>query len=287
MRGEFQTDPGLSPALFHLLDQVFPGIAGGAARLRGWGAAWEEVSTPFVHRAADGEVLAHVGLIPLPLILEGSPARAATVHAVACHPEHRRQGLYRGVMDELLDHAASRFDTLLLTTEHPEYFTPFGFQVVEECAFTVEPGGSGLRPPAILDLDREGDRAVAHRILGAREPVSRVLGVGPERAVFLFNEARAGIRHIPELDTLLCLEEDGDTVRLFDVAAPRLPSLDALRPWLPASRRLELAFAPDRLAPEAVARPRLFEHDGPSWLLVRGPWLPAGTPFTVPRSART
>jgi predicted N-acetyltransferase YhbS len=287
LRGDFQTDPGLSPTLFRLLDQVFPGIAAGAARLRGWGAAWEEVSTPFIHRDADGEVLAHVGLIPLPLILEGRPARAATVHAVACHPAHRRQGLYRAVMGELLEWAAPRFDTLVLTTEHPEYFTPFGFQVVEECALTVTPGGSGLRPPAVLDLDREVDRGTAHRILGAREPVSHVLGVGPERAVFLFNEARAGIRHVPELDTLVCLEEDGDTVRLFDVAAPRLPSLDELRPWLPASRRLELAFAPDRLAPKTVAMPRLFEHDGPSWLLVRGAWLPPGTPFTLPRSART
>jgi predicted N-acetyltransferase YhbS len=287
MRGDFSSDPTLSPALFRLLDQVFPGIAGGAARLRGWGAAWEEVSTPFVHRDQQGEVLAHVGLIPLPLVMAGQDARSATVHAVACHPDQRRQGLYAGLMGELLAHAAERFDTLLLTTEHPEYFTPFGFRVMEECAFDLEPGGSGERLARTLDLDCPEDRAVAHRVLARREPVSKVLGVGPEQAVFLFNEARAGIRFVPELETLLCHEVDGDSLRLFDVAAPRLPSLDELRPWLPATRRLELAFSPDRLAPGTPPRPRLFEHDGPSWLLVRGSWLAPGTPFTVPRSART
>lgn len=287
MRADFRTDPTLSPALFALLDLVFPGIAAGAARLRDWGAAWEEASTPFVQRAADGAVLAHVGLIPLPLWLDGRLTRAATLHAVACHPDHRRRGFHAGLMRELLAHAESRFDSLLLTTEHPEYFTPFGFRVVEECAFDLEPGGSGERQPRTLDLDCPEDRDTAQRILARREPVSHVLGVGPERAVFLFNEARAGILHVPELEALLCLELDGDTLRLFDVAAPRLPTLDQLRPWLPASRRLELAFAPDRLAPGAPPRARLFEHDGPSWLLVHGTWLPAGTPFTLPRSART
>jgi hypothetical protein len=31
-------------------------------------------------------------------------------------------------MEELLQYTAGRYETLILTTEHPEYFEPFGFR---------------------------------------------------------------------------------------------------------------------------------------------------------------
>lgn len=291
MRADFATQPELSPALFPLLDLVFPGLAAGAAALRRLGAAWEEVSTPFVHREEDG-VLAHVGLIPLPLILSGHPVTVGSVHAVATHPSRRRQGLYRQLMMELLEHAATRHETLVLTTEHPEYFTPFGFRHVVEHAFHLSCAHVGDEAACMacrrLDPARPADLALLHRLLEARQPVSRVAGVGPEKAVFLFNESRRPLWYLEELDTLLCLEREEAHLCLFDVVAPALPAwpdLLAALPWPVAE--VEFAFAPDRLAPAALPWPRLLEHDGPSWLMVRGPWLPPGTPFTLPRPART
>jgi len=286
VRADFSSDPQLAPALFALLDQVFPGIAGGARAIRALGAAWEDASTPFVQWEND-RILAHVGLIELPLVLAGRPVRAGSVHAVATDPTRRRQGLYGTLMAELLAYADTRYPTLVLTTEHPEYFTPFGFRHVEECAFLPPcpprtPTGTLRR----LDLANAADLARLHRLLETREPVSQVVGVGPEQAVFLFNEGRRPLWYCEELDCLLCLEVEGELLRLFDVVAPRLPDWEQLWPRLPGTcRQVELAFAPDRICPQAQAVPRLFEHDGPSWLMVRGDW--AQEPFTLPRPART
>lgn len=288
MRGDFRTQPELAPALFRMLDKVFPGIAGSAERIRGLGVGWEACSTPFV-RFEGGDCLSHVGLIPLDLVLDGRPVSAGTVHAVATDPDARGRGHYRGVMQELLAWAGPRFGTLVLTTEHPEYFEPFGFRHEPEHMFglaVAHPGGSGdLRP---LAVDTPADLALLHRLLESREPVSYTLGVRGGAAIFCFNEGHEPLWYSASLDTLLRLEVEGRTLRILDVVAPVMPSWSALLAVLPwPIDHVSFDLCPDRLAPEAEPRRHLLDHDGPSWLMVRGDWLPAGTPFTLPRSART
>lgn len=277
-----------SAGLFELLDTVFPGVRDGAAALERLGAAWESVSTPFVHCEA-GRPVAHVGLLELPLVVRGHALTVGAVHAVATHPEHRRRGHYRRVMQAALRHAAGRCETLVLTTEHPEYFEPFGFRWVREHGFTVHRtvrgtsgGGRDLR------LQDPADLALLHRLLETREPVSQLVGVRREKAVFLFNEWRRPLFYVPDLDVVVCLEVHGRQLRLFDVVGPHVPALAALLERLPhAVDEILVGFAPDRLATQAAAVPWVFDHDGPSYLMVRGPFAAESEPFTLPRSART
>lgn len=289
MRCSFAENSELAGPLFEFLDAVFPGLRRTAENARRWGAAWESVSTPFVHWEA-GRPAAHVGLIELPLVVLGRPVRAGSVHAVATRPDLHRRGLYRGLMEEALRFGEERCDVLILTTEHPEYFTPFGFRHVREHQFVVKyrhrarPTG-GLRR---LDLDDPDDLARLHRLLDSRAPVSEVVGVGPEKAVFLFNEGRRPLYLSEDLDVVVCLEPNGPRLRLYDVVGPEIPPLEALLARWPAPvKEVILHFAPDRLAPGAVAGPYLLDHDGTSYLMVRGPFAAEATAFTLPRSART
>lgn len=287
MHGDYARQPDLLPSVFRLLETVFPGITGSADRIRGLGGSWEACSTPFVHWE-DGQCLSHVGLIPLPLWIDGSPVAAATLHAVATLPAVRGQGLYRGVMQELLAWADARYRTLVLTTEHPEYFTAFGFREAAEAAFGLEVDHGGGGRLVQLDPADAGQLALLLRLLDSRAPVSEVLGSGPERAVFLFNESRGPLWYSDPLDAVLVLERQGTTVRLLDVVAPVIPrwqDLLACLPW--PVERVVFEFSPDRFGVDARVEPRLFEHDGPSWLMVRGHWLPADRPASLPRSSRT
>lgn len=288
MQGSFADDPGLLGRLMDLFDLVFPGLRRGADRARVLGAPWESVSTPFV-AVADGCVVSHVGLIELPLVIDGRSEIVGAVHGVATHPEYRRQGHYRGLMEELLDSCADRLQTLVLTTEHPEYFTPFGFRVVPEHVFTVpRPRPAGPGSLRLLDVDDAGDVSLLHRLLEDRAPVSERLGVVCEHGVFCFNEGRRPLHYAPDLDVVLCLERRKGTVTLYDVVGPEVPDLDALLDRLPGPiSSVTLAFAPDRLAPDATPVPGLFDHDGPSYLMVRGSLGDEKMPFALPRPART
>ena len=288
MRGSFADDPGLVHRLMELLDSVFPGIRRGAAEAARMGAPWQSVSTPFV--AVEGDrIVSHVGVIELPLVVRGQPVAVGSIHGVATHPECRHRGHYRRVMDEAIAYCDGRYETQILTTEHPEYFEPFGFRTVPEHLFRA-PGrtGSGSDGARLLDTADPDDLALLHRLLATREPVSHTLGVVRERGVFCFNEGRRPLHSVPDLDVLLCLEREGATLTLFDVVGPRVPTLADVLARLPGPiATVILAFTPDRVAPGAESVPGPFDHDGPSILMVRGPFAVEGEPFCLPRSART
>lgn len=287
-RRSFTDDPTLSQRLFDLLDVVFPGCAHVAQNAREMGAAWESVSTPFVYFEGE-QAISHVGVIELQLILLGQLVKVGSVHGVATHPEHRRRGYYRRLMEAVIEHCAPRYETLILTTEHPEYFSPFGFRHIPESLFRVRCDSLGridrIRP---LNLQDPEDIKLLDRLLETRAPVSNVVGVVREKAVFCFNEGWRPLHYVADLDVTVCLELEGTKLKLFDIVGPQVPSLDALLERLPQRiTEVEVYFAVDRLGVKAEAVPYLLDHDGPSHLMVRGPFAAAGQPFMLPRSART
>jgi GNAT superfamily N-acetyltransferase len=296
MQCSFADDPGLSASLFGLLETTFPGIGQSAEHARRLGAAWESVSTPFL-AFEEGLPVAHVGIIPLPLILSGRAVTAGSIHAVATQPKARRRGHFRRLMDEVQSYAASRYETLVLTTEHPEYFESFGFRVVHEHRFTLRPSsaGGGAGPPSTdmgdvrsIDVQNPKDVALLHRLLQTREPVSRIVGTAGDTAIFCFNEGRRPLHYMEELDVMVCLERKGGRLTLFDVVGPRLPSLDALLAAMPGSvEEVVFCFAPERFTGGATATPHVLDHDGPSYLMVHGPFAAETEAFMLPRSART
>jgi hypothetical protein len=87
---------------------------------------------------------------------------------------------------------------------------------------------------------------------------------------------------------MLCMEREGSRLRIFDIVGPTLPAWDALLARIPPPvEEVEFCFSPDRFAAEAQATPWVFEHDGPSYLMIRGPFAAENTPFALPRSSRT
>ncbi|HSE99160.1 MAG TPA: GNAT family N-acetyltransferase, partial [Blastocatellia bacterium] len=136
MKYSFSNDPALSQKLFDLLDTVFPGVRQVAQNARALAASWESISTPFIH-FEDDRAVSHVGVIELPLVLLGRTVRVGSIHGVATHPDYRRRGHFGRLIEEAIEYCAGRYETLILTTEHPEYFEPFGFRVVQEHLFTT------------------------------------------------------------------------------------------------------------------------------------------------------
>src|SRR5262249_28540546 len=134
--------------------------------------------------------VSHVGVLEIPMMLEGREVRAGGIHAVCTHPDFRGRGLYKALMSEVMRWCHNRYQTLVLTTSQPFLYEPFGFRVMPECRFvrllTGTPPGRGLRT---LDFGRAQDIALLRRVLPEREPVSLSLGVVREQAVFAFNEA--------------------------------------------------------------------------------------------------
>ena len=284
----FSDNPNLSTQVFDLLDVVFPGVRQAARKARALGAAWESVSSPFV-RFEDGRIVCHVGVIALSLVVLGQIVKVGSLHAVATHPELRRRGYYRDIMQEVFEYCHARYETLILTTQHPEYFESFGFRVIQEHVFRLPVETTGGKDSLQeINLSDTNSIALLHRLLETRQPVSNVVGVVNEKAVFCFNEGGKPLHYIPDLDVLLCLELEGRRLTLFDVVGPRLPSLAAILDHLPYPlEEVCLCFSPDRLTDAAEPTSYIFDHGVPTYLMVRGPFGVEGRAFSLPRSART
>ncbi|XYI00412.1 hypothetical protein ACMHYB_11910 [Sorangium sp. So ce1128] len=84
------SEPGLRSQLMTLMDTVFPGLVQVIDRARALGAAWEDVTVPFVASAEDGPV-SQVSVMRFAMVLDGTPADVGCLHAVCTHPAYRRR----------------------------------------------------------------------------------------------------------------------------------------------------------------------------------------------------
>jgi GNAT superfamily N-acetyltransferase len=283
----YRDNPDLLRQIFELLDLAFPGLSLSVQEraARPLGCHWEEVSTPFVYW--DGErPVSHVGVLEIPMVLEGREVRVGGVHAVCTHPDFRGRGLYKTLMAEVMSWCEDRYQTLVLTTSQSFLYEPFGFRVMPECRFTGllagVPEGQGVRQ---FDFGRARDVALLRRVLSARAPVSLFLGIVREQAVFTFNEALRPLHYSDKLDVVLSLEIEGTTLRLFDVVGKKPPHLFEIVEMVPTPiERVEVYFCPDQLGGNLTPESHILSGD--DLLMVRGRFLPEGKPFMLPRSAR-
>lgn len=289
----------LDARLADLFGRVWPALPAAAAGAAEFGFAWSAVSRPFVRWEVERAV-AHVGVIDLPLMVDGRRRHVGSIHAVCTDPAQRGRGLGRATMHEALAACDERYETVVLTTLIPDFYTPFGFRAVREHAFTgALPART--RPPAAapraLTTGAE-DVALLRRMLARRAPVSERLGSLEDGTVFavamLLTWADLSRAHyLPALDVVAVYEIAAGTMLLYDVVGEVVPSLDALATEIgTGADRVVTLFAPDQLGAALVAEPwdaaraAAFGDAEFAGLMVRGP-LAVGEPFMLPPLSRT
>ena len=280
----FSEDPTLSKRLFDLLETVFPEVSQAAATGRALGAPWESASTPFI-RFHDDTAITHVGVVEIPLQLLGQTVTVGGIHAVCTHPQFRRRGYYRQVMEEVLEYCDRRYATLVLTTMQPEFYEPFGFRVVKEHAFITKCNSTGSTASwRSLNTSDPKDIKLLHRLLETRAPVSNIVGVINEKPVFCVNEGSRPLYYIEDLDLIVCLEIEATQLRLFDLVGTSIPTLAVILENIPHFiEEVVTYFSPDHLEADFRAFPHVLEQ---AWLMVRGSFAAENEQFMLPRSAR-
>jgi ribosomal protein S18 acetylase RimI-like enzyme len=294
------TSAPLDPRLAALLGRVWPRLVAAAARAGTLGFVWASVSTPFVRWEGERAV-GHVGVIELPLVVDGSVHRIGSIHAVCTDPERRRRGLGLALMEEALEACAARYDTLVLTTVIPEFYAKVGFRPVQEHAFARALPRPRHRPaagPRPL-TETADDGRLLRRLLDGRAPVSEQLGSlegGTVFAVALLltwgDLSRA--HYLPGLDVIAAYEVVDRTLVLYDVVGATIPPLEVLAEAIGAdTERIVTLFVPDRLGegfeaqPWDAARAGAVGDTGFAGLMARGPLAVEGRPFMLPPLSRT
>jgi predicted N-acetyltransferase YhbS len=283
-RREYLEEPGLSDRVFELLETWFTGISEPRRVALQLGGCWDDCSTPFVCEI-DGRIVSHVGLLEMPYVVRGERVAFGGVHGVCTLESERRKGHFRRLMDELLAYCEGRYATLVLSTENPEYYEPFGFRVIPEHRFIARvafgAGRGGFRsfdPEGAADLER------LDHLLEDRAPVSNVVGIVAESQVFKFSQGTAGLHYSDALECFAVFALEGTRLVLSDLVAREIPTLESLLSQIASPvEQVEFHFSPDRF--DVDARPELFRYDT-DFYMARGPFAAEGEAFMVPPSAR-
>ncbi|WP_208099111.1 GNAT family N-acetyltransferase [Nostoc sp. 106C] len=281
----FAVDPSLSAKLFDLLEITFPGISSAAECGRKLGASWEAASTPFI-RFDDDQATTHVGVVEIPMQIMGQRVTVGGIHAVATRQGFRRRGYYREVMNEVLEYCDQIYETLVLTTSQPEFYLPFGFRVVEEHIFKVKCSSTGsIDGWRTLDFADVEDLTLLHRLLETRVPVSNIVGVVEEKAVFLVNEGSRPLYYAKDLDAIACMEIEDTRLHLFDLVTTQIYPLQKILDRIPQPiEEVLIYFSPELLNVKNVqAFPYVIDE---AVLMVRGKFAAEEQKFMLPRSAR-
>jgi GNAT superfamily N-acetyltransferase len=281
----FADDPSVSGKLFDLVEITFPGLSSLVECGRKLGTSWEAVSTPFI-RFHDDQAITHVGVLEIPMYIMGQRITVGGIHGVATHPEFRRRGYYREVMNEVLQYCDQHYETLVLTTLQPEIYLPFGFRVIEEYIFKIQCSYRGSRDGfRILNLENIADVKLLHRLLETRVPVSNIVGVVEEKAVFFVNEGSRPLYYAEDLDLIACMEIEDNRLHIFDLVTTQMYPLAKILDRIPQTiEEVVVYFSPELLNVEnAQAFPHIIDE---AMLMVRGKFAAEKEKFTLPRSAR-
>ena len=291
-RADDLSAPAKRAAWIDLLRDIFEIDLAAFCRL----GIWPEGYRAFSYM--DGDVIAaNVSIRPLPLMVGGRTVAAGQIHAVATRPAYRRRGLFQHLMRRVLDYADARFECVLLYTEIPALYRPFGFRPLPEHRFRGQLSltrTAGVLPrPRALSLAVSDDVALLRGLFARREPVSHHLGLVGNEDIFAANAlAHPGWRldFLPDDEALVVWDRADGITRLHDIVAGRMLAASVLASVLEldAARdghapEIELLFPPDRLDGQFIPLPHVPEdHD---ILCVRGPFAIEATPFMLPLTA--
>jgi predicted N-acetyltransferase YhbS len=244
----------------------------------------------------DGELIAaNICCNPLPLRVRGRDVLAGQLQGVATRPAYRRQGLFHDLMNRVLAFADTRYEFLLLYTETPVLYQPFGFRLVTEQSFHgrfrqvgTDVTGLTIQPLSVVEPT---DISLIRRLFTGRKPISDTLGIIDNEDVFFGNLLlQPGLRlsYLPAFDVLVVWDKGGTDgrQRLIDLVGAAWPPMDVLAAvmQLPTpDAAIDVLFPPDRLS--GTFSPLPYIHEDGDLLMVRGPFAVEHAAFMLPLTA--
>ncbi|KRB58700.1 acetyltransferase [Rhizobium sp. Root708] len=258
-RQDYFDDPAAWAALVSLLQDTF-GID--LDPLRRLGGA-DPTSMPFGWFDDQGTLVANLSAFAMPIVINGRVVRAGAFQSGAVRPEWRGRGLYGDVTRKALEWcAAQQFEAIVLYTDKPALYEPYGFRALPFHAYsgpapeapTSTAAARSLDPTVAEDLD------LLRRTLRTRTPVSDVIAVRESAAMFLINtQFDRDVRLswlANERAVIAWKSEAEDRFVLVDVVAEVIPPLSAILGGLGIeATSIEVLFSPDKLGCELLAQP--------------------------------
>lgn len=211
MIANYSDNPDLLDRCLNLMDESFPGCKKYALKGIKYGAFWDKSSTPFIIEQ-DGELIAHAGVWPIKLMLNGQEHTTGCFHGICVKKLFRGKGYFKQLMQEIIQYV-QQFDSSIMFVTKPYLYKNYPYRIMlPEYDFAIndaqlfkdriQSSTSDLRT---LRLDNQNDLNLLHQILAKRVLLSKHLSaMNPE--LFILNIRDKQIFYTEKLNTLIVYE---------------------------------------------------------------------------------
>ena len=250
MKASYANDPTLYERCLTTMDTIFPGVKKMADQGRARNACWDKASTPFILEKSK-KVIAHVGLLPFEVVVEGNTFHAAAVHGIYTIETERRKGYFKQLMNEALLHVQQHYIFSFLFTDQPWLYEPFGFRVVPEHDFKLKSFQKSVSTKKVrkLDLENPLDLSLMQSLYLNRLPLSNRFGIVNESVVATLNASHLPVYYLDSDETLVVYDVKDETLWLKDIVFKKSVSLQAVINAIPETfLNVVLQFCPDQFS---------------------------------------
>ena len=251
-RQDYFDEPGGWQAITDLLRDIFGVDISPLDRFGGH----DRSNMPSAFFDRDGCCVANFSAFAMPLMIDGRSIKAAGLQSGAVRPAFRGLGLFRDLIRITLDRCETAgFETLVLYTDKPGLYTPYGFRVVPQHRVSG-PAPARLAQASTaarrLDMARPEDLALMPQLLAGRRPVSERFAVADQALMFLLNTVLVDgvmLDYLPDHAAAIAWRiGDSRRFELLDVVGSSKPSLATILSGLAVdAQTIDVHFPPDLL----------------------------------------
>jgi predicted acetyltransferase len=251
---------------------------------------WNPTYRPFTYMNGS-RAIANTSFFSLDVILREQVKKAAGIQSVMTDPDYRKKGLMTKLMHRMLGEIDQEFDFSLLMTNSPNLYIPFGFRVLREHYF-VAPFSNRVtdtisKMRKLEPFTDANDLYLIKNTFNNRSLLSNDFMPVSYQSYFFLNMYDScyleKLYLMEDLDAIVVFEVKEKTLKLYDVLAVELPTIEDICTRVPSSiEKVEIHFCPDRFT-TLQFKPVLLESQ--DVLMVRGPFSIEGEYFRFPITA--
>ncbi len=185
-----------------------------------YGARWDKNSLPFIIEN-NGEVIAHLGVIPLDMMLNQEKRHIAAIHGICVQETFRGRGLFKQLMQEALNYIENNFDAALLFTDKPNLYKQYKFSVLPEYDFIINSPdmSKAVSDLRILSLDNADDLKIIMDLLSDHLPLSDQMSIINEPTIFVLNNLNQKIFYSSKFNAIITYEVSNNNLYIKNIVA--------------------------------------------------------------------
>lgn len=204
---------------------------------RGWynRGYWNDKYIPYSF-VDEGKVISNASVNKMSIIIDGKMYKGIQIGTVMTDENYRNKGLAKQLMQHIMKEYENTYDFMYLFANDTvlDFYPKFGFTRLHESEFSLDLAKSSIQrsiDAKVKQLTIENDLALIEKFAKNRHVNSMILDVENNESLLMFYFTLVfyeAIFYVEDLETIVLMEEEEDTLHIFDIISLNEPDVEAV-----------------------------------------------------------